>query len=42
MGVKWRKVEEICLILEKDVFYLSDIVAEPQKSCGTDFDSWQV
>ena len=22
IGVKWRKVEEICLILEKDVFYL--------------------
>ena len=22
IGVKWRKVEEICLILEKDVFYI--------------------
>ena len=22
--------------------YLSDIVTEVQKSCGTDFDSWQV
>ena len=40
---KKQKIQEkMCKIGKSKFKTLSDIVAEVQKSCGTDFDSWQV